>query len=216
MKVVALDGAFGGFSAAVTGPAGILAHLRVEGNVALERGLGLVVQAMAEAGVTPAAVDRLAVSLGPGAFTGLRIAISYAKALALGWERPLVGVGSFDALEHGIGPLPDLAVISAKAGTASVRLRVDGRLERFSGSTQEICDRTAAAWGTHELRVAGAPEDVLCGLGERGIPVRTLEIVQPPAVAVALIGAGAEPAPSPHAIRADYGEAAPAKIPGTR
>lgn len=216
MKIVALDGAFGGFSAAVAGPAGILAHLRVKGNVALERGLGLVVEAMAEAGLEAAHVDRLAVSVGPGAFTGLRIAISYAKALALGWQRPLVGVGSFDALEHGMNPLPDLAVISAKAGTASVRLRVAGRLERFSGSTQEVCDRAAAAWPSGALSVLGAPEDVLSGLGERGIAVRILEILEPPAVAIALIGATATPAASPHAVRADYGESAPAKIPGTR
>jgi len=216
VRVVALDGAFGGFSAAVAGPGGILSHRAIEGNVALEHGLGLVVQAMAEAGLKAADVDRLAVSLGPGAFTGLRIAISYAKALAIGWERPLVGVGSFDVLEHGMDPFPDLAVISAKAGTASARLRVAGRLDRFSGSTHEVCDRTAAAWPSGVLSVCGAPEDVLAALGERGIAVRILETVEPPAVALALIGASAAPAASPHSVRADYGETAPAKIPGAR
>jgi tRNA threonylcarbamoyladenosine biosynthesis protein TsaB len=216
MNVVALDGALGGFSAAVLRADRTLVHRHLDGAIALEKGLGLVLEVMAEAGLSASAVDRLGVSVGPGAFTGLRIAISYAKALAFGWSVPLVGVGSFDAIELGLEDLADLAVISAKAGTASVRARSAGIEHRFSGSTSEVCERVAGVLGKGLMSVVGAPEDVLSGLGERGIAVRTLEIVHPPAVAVALLAAAGLPASSPHAVRADYGEAPPAKIPRTR
>ena len=215
MNILAMDGAFGGFSVAILQAGELIAHQRVDGNVAVEAGLPLVLEAMREAALAPTEVDLLAVGTGPGAFTGLRIAISYAKALALGWQRPLAGVNSFDALAHGLAPPPVLAVISAKPGTASVRLSVAGEATRFSGSTACICDQVGTLWGGGELSVIGAPEDVRAGLGERGILVRTLEMLQPPAVAIAQIAAKTGHA-SLHALRADYGEAPPAKVPHTR
>lgn len=213
MSVLALDGALGGFGAAVLGSDGTLLHRRLAGTVALEEGLGLALALMREAGVTACALERLGVSVGPGAFTGLRIAISYAKALAFGWRVPLVGVGSFDALEFDLAEQPDLAVISAKAGTASVRARAAENVHRFSGSTAEVCEQLAGVFGKGLISAVGAPEDVLSGLGERGIQVRTLHVVHPPAVAVAHLAAAGRPASTPHAIRADYGESPPAKLP---
>ncbi|MCK5146780.1 tRNA (adenosine(37)-N6)-threonylcarbamoyltransferase complex dimerization subunit type 1 TsaB [bacterium] len=47
-------------------------------------------------------VDGVAVVLGPGSFTGLRIALGTAKGLALGCEIPLVGVPTTDAYLSGI------------------------------------------------------------------------------------------------------------------
>ncbi len=213
MNVVSLDGAFGGFSCAVV-KAGILtAHQAVPGSVALEQGLPLLLDTMRLAAIAPADLDLLAVGTGPGGFTGLRIAVSYAKALALGWRSPLAGVSSFDALEYGISALGRLAVISPKAGMASIRLSIGGAQHRFTGLTAESCDWVAAHVPGGELTVTGAPEDVLSGLRERGVDVRAVPSPQPPAVAIAQIAAGREPAPSLHALRADYGEAPPAKVP---
>lgn len=53
---------------------------------------------MGEAGLTWEAIDGLAVSLGPGSFTGLRIGLSTVKGLAMAAEKPLLGVGTLDGL----------------------------------------------------------------------------------------------------------------------
>lgn len=88
MNVLALDGAFGAFSAAVAVDGAIVATKCESGSVALERGLPIVDAVLAAAKLRGERIDRLAVGVGPGSFTGLRIAIAYAKALAAVWQRP--------------------------------------------------------------------------------------------------------------------------------
>ena len=75
-------------------------------------------QVMAWAGVRPAGLAALAVSLGPGSFTGLRVAVSLAKGMALAHGLPLVGVSTLDATAypHLGGPDPVCAVVQAGRG----------------------------------------------------------------------------------------------------
>lgn len=63
--------------------------------------LPLVHQVLAAAGRDLAALDALAVGTGPGPFTGLRLAVSLARGLALGLGRPAFGVTLFEALAEG-------------------------------------------------------------------------------------------------------------------
>jgi len=74
--------------------------------------LVLVEQALAQAGVQWREVDRIAVGVGPGGFTGLRIGIATARALAQGHGLPLVPVSSLAALALGAGG-PGSAAIAA-------------------------------------------------------------------------------------------------------
>lgn len=55
---------------------------------------------LADSGMGPDALDLIAVSIGPGSFTGLRIGLSTAKALAYGWDLPIKGVNTLDAMAH--------------------------------------------------------------------------------------------------------------------
>lgn len=54
-------------------------------------------QVLVEAGLTPSALDLLAVAVGPGGFTGLRVGLATVQGLALALDRPAVGVSSLAA-----------------------------------------------------------------------------------------------------------------------
>lgn len=55
-----------------------------------------VQQALQQAGTTARELEAIAVALGPGGFSTLRVGISAAKGLALPWGTPLVGVGTLE------------------------------------------------------------------------------------------------------------------------
>lgn len=63
-----------------------------------ERLMALTSMALEEAGLGLHEVDALAVSIGPGSFTGLRIGVSAWKGLAFGARKPLIAVPTLDAM----------------------------------------------------------------------------------------------------------------------
>jgi tRNA threonylcarbamoyladenosine biosynthesis protein TsaB len=56
---------------------------------------------LSEAGLSPAALDLLAVTVGPGSFTGIRIGLAAARGIAVATGARLIGVTSFDAVAVG-------------------------------------------------------------------------------------------------------------------
>ncbi len=60
-----------------------------------ERLVPMIQEVMSEAALDFAALDAIAVTLGPGGFTGVRIGLATARALALASGRPLLGQSSF-------------------------------------------------------------------------------------------------------------------------
>jgi tRNA threonylcarbamoyl adenosine modification protein YeaZ len=110
VTILGLEGALGVFSVAIVRDGEVLAATTIPGNLALESGLDAVDRMMREAGVVVESgapggrprVDRIAVGVGPGRFTGLRIAISYAKALAQAWGMPLVPIPSSELVPQDV------------------------------------------------------------------------------------------------------------------
>ncbi|MGB1547654.1 MAG: tRNA (adenosine(37)-N6)-threonylcarbamoyltransferase complex dimerization subunit type 1 TsaB [Alphaproteobacteria bacterium] len=105
MKILAFDTAARACSAALLEEDHVLATRLLE----MERGqaealLGLIDAVLAEAGATYAELDRLATTLGPGSFTGLRVGLAAVRALALAGGLPVVGVTTFEAVAHGVPP----------------------------------------------------------------------------------------------------------------
>lgn len=84
-----------------------------------ERLMPLLEELLAESRATWADLTALGVGVGPGNFTGIRIAVSAARGLALGLDIPAVGVTGFEALGFGI-PEPVLAILSGPAGQVYV------------------------------------------------------------------------------------------------
>ena len=77
----------------------LLAECTIQQEITHSRRLlGSVVWVLEAAGVAWAGLDGVAVSCGPGSFTGLRIGMAAAKAIAMATGKPLIGVGTLDAL----------------------------------------------------------------------------------------------------------------------
>ena len=87
-------------------------------------------QLLAEAGVARSQLDAIALGRGPGAFTGVRLAIAIAQGIALALDRPLIPVSTLQALALRAPAGRDhvLASIDARMGEVYVarQVRVDG------------------------------------------------------------------------------------------
>lgn len=80
-------------------------------------------QLLAEAGLAKSRLDAIAVGRGPGAFTGVRLAIAIAQGIALALDRPLLPVSTLAALAMGADAAEGddiLAAIDARMGEVYV------------------------------------------------------------------------------------------------
>jgi tRNA threonylcarbamoyladenosine biosynthesis protein TsaB len=109
-----------------------------------------------------AAIDRIGVGIGPGSFTGLRIGIATARALAQGRGVPLVGVSTLEAIATAIAqrPTPNaqrtaIAVLDARRGEAfAAAWREDEQLLAPAALTPEALAEQVKAL-PQPLRAAG-------------------------------------------------------------
>jgi tRNA threonylcarbamoyladenosine biosynthesis protein TsaB len=150
-------------------------------------------------------IDRIAVGIGPGSFTGLRIGIATARALAQAQNLPLAPVGSLSALARGISEAGQglaLPVFDARRGEVFAALFQNGDElwppfvappEELAARVREL-DRAPLAAGdgalrfASELEAAGAtvapPEDSIhrvaarhvCAVGEAAVEALTDQI----------------------------------------
>jgi tRNA threonylcarbamoyladenosine biosynthesis protein TsaB len=213
VRVLALDAALGGFSAAlIDGPD--VRSISTGAQDALERGIGVLEGLLTEAGLKLRDLDRIAVGLGPGSFTGVRIAVSYAKSLAYASGVPLVGISSYDALEPDDAPQPVLTVVHGRRGVICARRRDAAGAEVACGPTAEVLDRLLIG-PPGALAVSGNTEGVLSEIAERGWTVRVLPTrADVPAVAIAQLARTRPASETPHALAPDYGESPAIHVPG--
>lgn len=108
--------------------------------------LGAVEEALAAAGVEWDAVTRLAVGVGPGSFTGLRIGIATARGLAQARRIPVTGVSTLEALARGAqaGSAPVLAVLDARRGEAFAAAWGSGAFPPAALAPEALAERVRA------------------------------------------------------------------------
>ncbi len=122
MTGLAIETATGHVEVLVCGPdAAVLAHRAEDVEHGHARRLtALVGEALAEARVRPAALDWIAADLGPGSFTGVRVGLATARALALVAGAQCRGATSLAALAAGAGARRALVVPLVPAGRRDV------------------------------------------------------------------------------------------------
>ena len=123
---------------------------------------------LAEAGVARSQLDAIALGRGPGALTGVRLAIAIAQGIALALDRPLIAVSTLQALALRAPAEADhvLASIDARMGEvyAARHIRVDGQWQLQGEESVCAPEQVVLPEGTRWFGVGtgfGAAEGVL-------------------------------------------------------
>ena len=181
----------------------------------MERGhaeslLPLIERVMSRVAGGFAALNRVAVSIGPGSFTGLRVGLSAGRAIAFATSVPAVGVSTLSAFAAPmIGLDPDMLIasaIDARHGHVYVQMvSGDGRMA-LSPRIIPVGD-AAMALGTGPARIVGSGANLLAraarALGMQ--PEVGDDLIGPDITWIARLGATAAPEfspPSPLYLRA--------------
>lgn len=122
--------------------------------------LSLIDSLLPQAGVTLKEMRSIAVSIGPGSFTGLRIGLSSAKGLAFGSDLPLIPVPTFDALAYQISTMvrEEEFVIANKVNTEEIyfaKYGIDSTGKSVDSENIKLINKTELSQMTEGLKVFG-------------------------------------------------------------
>ena len=177
MNILALDSATSSCSATVWSGGSVLAErFAVMARGQSEELVPMVRTVLAEGDLRFDELDLVATTIGPGAFTGLRICLATARALALAARLPLIGVTTLEAVavaqESTNTPL--LVAIDSKRSDCYVQLFDEGRAALGEPSAV-LPSSVAAMLPPGEVALAGtAADDVLAALTASGCELNRL------------------------------------------
>lgn len=205
MLVLALDTALGAASAALLDSAAdrILARR----SEPMERGhaerlIPLAAEICAEAGVAPGACRRFVATVGPGSFTGLRVAIAAARGMALAAGGEAVGVTTLEALQEpylaAAEPLVVCAAIDARHGHVYAALADHDRRTILPPRYLPAAEAAALAAAQPVALVGSGAEAVLAAWPDGTSAPAVLDGTAFPDIAVvARLGAARSPGDAP-------------------
>jgi tRNA threonylcarbamoyladenosine biosynthesis protein TsaB len=201
MNLLAIDTALDRCSVGVAragGPAVLVSETIGRGHA--ERLFGMVAAAMAEAGLAFADLDRIAVTVGPGSFTGVRVGVAAARGFALVLARPAVGIGTLEAIAEEArslaGDVPVLAALDARHGEVCAQAFGPGGTP-WSEPTAGPAEAFAREVGAGMVLAGSGARAVAAALSPPGTPV-VHQATAPDIAAVTRLGlAAAEPSHPP-------------------
>jgi tRNA threonylcarbamoyladenosine biosynthesis protein TsaB len=213
MRVLAIDTALAACSAALfdTEDGGILASE----SLPMTRGhaealMPLIARVMDHAGMDFRHIDRVAVTTGPGSFTGLRVGIAAARGIALAADKPAVGLSTLAAYAAphmaADNTVPVIAAIDARHEHVYLQIFAPGGGSFSAPRLAPLRDAARAAAATRSCIVGSAAQAVAAALSPSE-PVPTAIDARPaPDIAwVARMGAVApadQSPPKPQYLRA--------------
>jgi tRNA threonylcarbamoyladenosine biosynthesis protein TsaB len=168
MKLLAFETATEACSVALYVDGQVLERFEIAPRRHAELSLPWAEALLAEAGVARSQLDAIALGRGPGAFTGVRLAIAIAQGIALALDRPLVPVSTLQVLALRAPAEADhvLSSIDARMGEVYVarQVRVDGQWQLQGEETVCAPEAVALPDGTRWFGVGtgfGAAEGLL-------------------------------------------------------
>jgi tRNA threonylcarbamoyladenosine biosynthesis protein TsaB len=102
VRVLSLDTATEACSVALLNGDEVIGRYAELGRTHAQQILGMVEAVLAEAQLSLSMLDGIAASVGPGAFTGVRISVAVAQGLAFGADLRVVPVSTLEALAYGV------------------------------------------------------------------------------------------------------------------
>lgn len=122
MHILAIETATRAASVAVTSDGKILAETLRESPQSFSETLMPQVEDVIKISGAYQNLDAVAVSIGPGSFTGLRIGLATAKALSYAWQIKIIGVPTLQAMAHNFPAAQVLPLIDAQKNRAYCQL----------------------------------------------------------------------------------------------
>jgi tRNA threonylcarbamoyladenosine biosynthesis protein TsaB len=165
MRVLAIDTALEGCSAAVldTDRGGIVASETLNmlrGHA--EAVMPLIARVMDQGAVEFAELDRIAVTTGPGSFTGLRVGISAARGIALAASKPAIGLSTLAGFAA-----PYIAAIDARHDHVYLQIFGTNGRTLVAPRIATLRDAVRAAM-TGPARIVGSAADLVAAAWPKG------------------------------------------------
>lgn len=174
IRLIAIECSSATASVALLHGGQMIDHRFDAGALQSERILHAIDELLKESGTDPKSIDAVAVSVGPGAFTGVRLAIAAAQGLALAWDVPVIPVSSLAVLA--------MSVDMALAEQRPVLSVLDARMGEVYAGWFLVTPRSAVAMGTeivllpqHLARPEGVARYVVTG---SGFPAHEMQIIR--------------------------------------
>jgi len=176
MRVLAIDCALDACAAAVfdSDPGTVIAsQTRNMSRGHAEALMPLIARVMDEAATEFSELDRIAVTIGPGSFTGLRVGISAARGIALAAAKPAIGLTTLAALAAphiaNDGNTPVMVAIDARHDNIYMQVFGPGGRSLLAPRVASLREAAQAAT-SGPARIVGSAADLVARAWPRGAP----------------------------------------------